>query len=266
MAPTDGQGASAGRGRRGRGGARDWKQHAQVVGCLAGVLGALLAAVPLIWGGGAWFGRGAFEVVELSADGSQVVGGQATDPLQGAAQDVEVHATVLTVVLKNDSDDLKVFERITVETEDFVPVTDCVDGVGGPVGVTGSYEVDLPAVGEESSTDIAYALEPKKAEALELPVGGNDLGGGVALIRVTLHESGGDAEEVGSIAVLTVPGTWNLYPRPLHRLDIAQMPSPRCVHETHDGLLALIEDAPEVADNVRTLTENVGETSRRLGG
>ncbi len=266
MAPTDGQGASAGRGRRGPRGARGWKPSGGTV-AWATVLAALLAAVPVVWGGGGWFGRGALEVVELSADGSQVVGGQVTDPAQDtAAQDAEVHATVLTVVLRNDSDDLKVFERITVRTEDFVPVTECVDGVGGPVEVTASYEIDLPAVGEESSTDIAYALEPKKAEALELPVGANDLGGGVALVRITLHESGGDTEDVGSIAVLTVPGTWNLYPRPLRRLDMGSMPSPRCVHETHDGLLALIGEAPEVADNVRTLTENVGETSRQLGG
>ncbi|NYJ32568.1 hypothetical protein [Nocardiopsis aegyptia] len=226
---------------------------------------ALMAVVLFVRDVGDWANRGTFEVVELSADGSQAITGTLSGG-EGPDQEVDVHATVLTVILKNNSEDLKVFDRITVETESFVPVTECVDGQGGPITVTASYEISLPAQGEESHRDISYALEPKKAEALELPIGSSELGTGVARIRVALHESGGDIEEVGSIAVLASPGTGGLYPRPLHTLPIGGMPSPQCVHDTHDALLELVEDTPTVADNVRTLTENVGVTSRELGG
>ncbi|MFD3686332.1 hypothetical protein ACFWTE_16080 [Nocardiopsis sp. NPDC058631] len=226
---------------------------------------ALIAVVLFVRDVGDWVNRGTFEVVELSADGSQAITGNLSGG-EGPDQEVDVHATVLTVTLMNNSEDLKVFDRITVRTEDFVPVTECVDGVGGPISVTASYEIDLPAQGEESHSDISYALEPKKAEALQLPVGSGEADSGVALIRITLHESGGDTEEVGSIAVLTSPGVGELYPRPLHRLPVAGMPSPRCVHDTRDALAELVEDAPVVADSVRTLTEDVGVTSQELGG
>lgn len=213
--------------------------------------------------------RGSFEVVAFSTDGAALVPGTVLTPGEEEAAvpgTTETEATVVTATLKNNTNDLMVFDTVEVETLEFVPVTDCVTGVGGSVTVTGTYEVNVPPEGEVSTHGIAYALEPRKAEAVEFTLGSERLKEGVVVVGITLVESGGERADLGEAAVLLVPGLAELYPRPLEQLPIGKMPSASCVRDTLDDLLEVSEEYDNISAGVTSLIDGLTETSAELPG
>ncbi|MFE4537502.1 hypothetical protein ACFRKB_20840 [Streptomyces scopuliridis] len=152
-------------------------------------------------------------MLQLSANGSRPI------EVKTAGEKNKTDATVLSLYLGNDTDDLKVFDEIKVETKDFIPVTNCVRGVGGDVKITGGYGMALPDNGKTTRRSILYEIRPRRSEGMAITMGSRVEKEGVYLLEVFLHERGDDCQSMGTIAALSAPGLKKLYP-----IDLSLLP------------------------------------------
>ncbi|ORT55631.1 hypothetical protein BKD26_31505 [Streptomyces sp. CB03238] len=206
-----------------------------------------------------------FSVLRLSAESSRSIEVQKRDENTGRRYTSKEHATVLHLYLSNNTDDLKVFQKIKVVTKLYIEVTDCIRGTGGPVRITDGYDVSLPGPGGNTVEPILYQLPPRAAEGMEITLGSRMEEEGVYELEVFLH-NGSEYQSVGTVAVPSPPDVKDLYPLDPDVLPISERPDPACVQELDQRLTNLLSRGVPVAKSVRTLQKGVHSTAEELEG
>ncbi|WP_043614388.1 hypothetical protein [Nonomuraea candida] len=245
---------------------RSWRQRLRedgpsrrVLGWVA-VAGLAVAAWTLYQG---YAGQGEFSVLKLSAGQSRTIETVKRDKNAGKSSPSKEEATVLSLYLANNTDDLKVFREIKVRTKRFVELTPCVHGVGGPVEITEGYDVDLPAHGKSTQTPILYKLEPRQAEGMAITLGSRVATRGVYELEVFLHD-GADYRSMGTVTALSDPAVKQMYPLDLDTLPLSDFPDPACLRELERGLTGFIAGADAAPPEVRALRDGVRATAEQL--
>ncbi|OKK03819.1 hypothetical protein AMK26_20680 [Streptomyces sp. CB03234] len=206
-----------------------------------------------------------FSVLRLSAEHSRSIELQKRDETSGRRHTSKEQATVLHLYLSNNTDDLKVFQKIKVVTKLYIEVTECIRGTGGPVRITDGYDVSLPGPGEHTVEPILYQLPSRAAEGMEITLGSRMEAEGVYELEVFLH-NGSEYQSVGTVIVSSPPDVKDVYPLDLDLLPIGDRPDPGCVRELDQKLKDLFSRDVPVAKSVRTLQQGVHSTAEQLEG
>ncbi|MFI0715086.1 hypothetical protein ACH4SK_31565 [Streptomyces inhibens] len=205
-----------------------------------------------------------FSVLELSAVDSRSIATQKVTGATGKRYTSKDEATVLSLKLSNNTDDLKVFRSIKVETKRFIEVTNCVPGTGGDVEITAGYDIDLPAQGKSAHTTIFYQLQPRQAEGMSITLGPRMEEAGVYELEVFLQDGAG-YQSMGTVTALSFPGLKDSYPLDLDTLPIDSFPDAACVRQLGRKLTDFISQRGSVPKEVRTLQKGVRTTAEELG-
>ncbi|MGA5444666.1 hypothetical protein ACPCKW_34975 [Streptomyces griseoincarnatus] len=205
-----------------------------------------------------------FSVLELSAGDSRSIDMRKVTGATGSRYTSKDEATVLSLKLSNNTDDLKVFRSIKVKTKRFIEVTSCVTGTGGDVEITAGYDVDLPAQGKTAQTSILYQLQPRQAEGMSITLGPRMEGAGVYELEVFLQDGTG-YRSMGTVTALSFPELKDSYPLDLDTLPIEDFPDAACVRQLDRKLTDFITQRDSVPKEVRTLQKGVRTTAEELG-
>jgi hypothetical protein len=205
-----------------------------------------------------------FSVLKLSAGQSRSTETRKQDEATGRRYTSEEEATVLSLYLSNNTDDLKVFRSIKVETKRFIEVTNCITGTGGGVQITEGYEIDIPKQGKSARKSVLYQLQPRQAEGMSITLGSRIEEDGIYELEVFLQDETG-YQSMGTVTALSYPGLKDLYPRNHDTLPIEDFPDASCVRQLDRKLADFITQRDSVPKEVRTLQKGVRKTAEELG-
>ncbi|MFF3216468.1 hypothetical protein ACFYYB_38345 [Streptomyces sp. NPDC002886] len=234
----------------------------------------LLAGVGIVLDRVVWDEPGRFTVVDLFSEETKdapFAEGSTENPGTGGTGTAP--AAVLTMVLKNNTDDLHTFKAIGVRTKAEVKVDECKKGSGGDTLYTGGFEVQAPPLGQKSETPIplGYSVPVKGIEARHLTIGaasygGTGSGGPVLALEVYLVEDDGKVFEVGRVAVQGNALATTVYPMNVDLLPVGDRVDPDCVAKIADGIDQMQKKGYKLSKDVRAVRDGARTTAEKLRG
>ncbi|MFD3719809.1 hypothetical protein [Streptomyces sp. NPDC058674] len=234
----------------------------------------LIAAGSLVMDRVVWDEPGRFTVMDLFSEETKaapLTTGSAQNP--GTGTKGTAPAAVLTMVLKNNTDDLHTFKAIGVRTKAEVMVDNCKKAQGGDTLYTGGFEVQAPALGQKSETPIplGYSVPVKGIEARHLTIGaaphsGTGSGGPVLALEIYLVEDDGTTFEVGRVAVQGHNLATTVYPMNVDLLPVGDRVDPDCVTKIADGIDQMEKKGFKLSKDVRAIRDGARTTAEKLRG